>query len=210
MRRLKRIGLTSRRFILVASLLTTTTVAGAAIADADRQLLKAILADDAVAFEQAVGMGADANAIVGKWEDGWAMCAATVPGKESYLRRLLAIGGNPDLTNPRDNAVETPAICSMVNRNPAAFDILIAAGADPNRIACSACPLPSQTSLYRAALELRNFDIALRLLELVAISPQDMLYTKELVERSTTLQGPNVRALATRMEAYGMPIERSR
>jgi len=169
--------------------------------DEGRRLLDAILTDDVDEFERAIDDGANVNAVVAKFEKGWSMCAATQPGKEHFLRALLYHGAEPDLVNPHDSAVGLPTVCSMVNGNLAAFDILIEAGADPHLFGSG------QTSLYVTALQLGNFDIGLRFLEIIQPSHEDMVYTKEMIEGPGTLQSPRTEALAAHIEARGIPVQ---
>jgi len=201
----RKIGRTVAAFsALLLPLTLVFSVATASENDsASRDLLQAILTGDSDAFENAVALGADPNRIFGRFDDEWAMCAATQEGKEKYLARLISIGGDPNLVNEEAGfSDEYPATCAMINGNKVAFDVLIESGANPNALTCRGCGPERQDSLFIAAIGSATFDIALELLHLTTVSEDDLVRLASILESRRTRPGSDTARITWKFADY--------
>jgi len=156
----------------------------------DGDLLRGVLANSTNDVRYALLNGGNPNRIYGPGFSEWAMCAATRKGSEDILTLLLDNAGNPSLVNaPAAYTKEHPLTCALSRGNREAFNILISAGADLALTTCLECRERRFDSLFVAALNSSNLDIARELLDVVKVSDDDLRALVNLIETRQTLPG---------------------
>lgn len=137
MRRMGRVGritMTCRAVVAVLVLLSLmASVAIRADEILDRRLLDALVAKDLDGARKALEQGADPEAILGKHVQDHAMCAAIDDSTSRFLELLLEYGASVNAYYDVGHSDRrTPLACSVHLWNFAAFDYLLAHGADPS------------------------------------------------------------------------------
>lgn len=154
----------ARSLLQVITLLIMSAGVWAGDANLDRQLIDSLADKDLEAARQALEAGANPQARLGSRLDDSALCTAIDDRGTDYLELLLDYGASPDF-NSHDGlySLRTPLACAIYLYNPAAFDLLLARGANPDADLCSECAPRFRHSALTQAMVSSKFPMALTL-----------------------------------------------
>lgn len=179
----------------------------------DAKLLRAVHRNDLKAVLIGLEAGADPNRIFGRYDESWAMCAATKIGHEAVLEALVNGGGNVSLTNRSSSGgITLPIVCTYFTENIDAFRYLLNHGAEVNVTLCDTCTGRGVGSVIVAALDTRSFSMAVELLPFVNPTDLDLEVLIETIKSPNMLRTKKIEgyinAFENYLEGYGIIAKR--
>lgn len=146
------------------TLLVMSAIVVAGDTGLDRQLIDSLADKDLEAVGHALQAGANPQALLGSTLGDSALCTAIDDRGTEYLELLLEYGASPDFNSHAGlYSLRTPLACAIYLYNPAAFDLLLARGANPGADLCSECAPRFRHSALTQAMVASKFPMALKL-----------------------------------------------
>ena len=164
------------RVLLLASCVWTGSTLSSS-AEFDRELLLSLVAKDMEGARAALEKGANPEAVLGRDLADHAMCAAIDDSGSQFLELLVEYGASPNAYFDIGYSTRrTPLACSVSLWNFAAFDYLLAHGADPSvdLYKESSEKHRNWQTAFTAALNGKRYPMALRLLQLYELHPAEL------------------------------------
>ncbi len=170
----------------------------------DRQLLEALIAEDADEARAALVAGADPDAMLGPGVDEQALCTAIDSRGDELLTLLVEFGATLETTLDASGfRLRSPVACAVHYYNPEAFDLLLELGADPDPDLCPEClPQFGHTPLTEA-LAMSRFPMALRLIEETRVDDIEMRYLYMALESTALRRRPPMEPVSRRAHPMG-------
>ncbi|ASJ71507.1 hypothetical protein [Granulosicoccus antarcticus] len=171
--------------LLFASFMWTSSVLAEGSVDMDRKLLSRLVDKDLEGARAALEKGANPEAVLGRELADHAMCTAIDHYNSQFLELLVEYGASPnayfDVGYPNRR---TPLACSVYLWNFAAFDYLLAHGADPSVDLHkeSIEKYRNWQTAFVSALSGTRYPMALKLVQLYELHPAELsqlVYTLE-------------------------------
>jgi len=142
----------------------------------DRQLISSLQEKDLAGARHALERGANPQAVLGNNLNDYAMCTAIDDRGTELLELLLEFGASVNFNRHAGGfKYRTPLSCAIFLYNPAAFDLLLEKGADPDANLCSECAKPEwRQSAFNIAVSMRRYPMVIKLIEISEIDEVEM------------------------------------
>lgn len=182
------------RILSIGLILTagfSSSVLQAQDASIDRQLINLLQKKDLAGARRALEQGANPQAVLGKNFGDSALCTAIDDRGTEFLELLLEYGASPNFNRHEGSFISrTPLSCAIFLYNPAAFDLLLEKGADPDANLCSECEPQWRHTALTEALASQRYPMAFKLVQISEVDDAEMQELIRELERPTISYHP--------------------
>nr|MBX2836799.1 hypothetical protein [Gammaproteobacteria bacterium] len=115
----------------------------------------------------------------------WLMCDVTQPGRLKYLKHAVKMGGDVNrIKTGISQSYSAPLMCAISYGNKAAFDFLLANGANPNIVVCRSCEPKYRRSPMSEALFSDEYKMAFELIPVTNVTEEELEVARLVLEDS--------------------------